>query len=167
MSGSDIPHFTLGQPEYDVVTGQRESAGHQPAKGRRVLDRAGQISCARPATARSVDLEDSNLFALNRFPGYDRWEDASRITYGVDWAFDRPNLSIAATIGQSYRIQRHPSIFPEGTGLSDRFSDIVGRTRVRYGRLIDHTHRYRVDKNSLAVRRNELDLTVGGARGQH
>ena len=32
--------------------------------------------------ARAVDLEDSNLFALNRFPGYDRWEDGSRVTYG-------------------------------------------------------------------------------------
>ena len=42
--------------------------------------------------ARAVDLEDSNLFALNRFPGYDRWEDGSRVTYGVDWALDRPNL---------------------------------------------------------------------------
>ena len=40
--------------------------------------------------ARSVDLEDSNLFALNRFPGYDRWEDASRVTYGVDWSLERP-----------------------------------------------------------------------------
>ncbi|GAA1913665.1 sensor histidine kinase [Nocardioides hwasunensis] len=26
MSGADIPDFTLGRPEYDVVTGQRESA---------------------------------------------------------------------------------------------------------------------------------------------
>ncbi|MBA2466207.1 MAG: LPS-assembly protein LptD, partial [Sphingomonas sp.] len=111
--------------------------------------------------SRAVDLEDSNLFALSRFPGYDRWEDASRVTYGADWALDRPNLSIAATIGQSYRIQRHPGIFPEGTGLSGRFSDIVGRTRLRYGRLIDLTHRYRVDKNSFAIRRNEVDLTVG------
>ncbi len=25
--------------------------------------------------ARAIELEDSNLFALNRFPGYDRWED--------------------------------------------------------------------------------------------
>ena len=41
--------------------------------------------------ARAVDLEDSNLFALNRFPGYDRWEDGSRITYGFEWALDRPN----------------------------------------------------------------------------
>ena len=66
--------------------------------------------------ARAVDLEDSNLFALNRFPGYDRWEDASRITYGVDWSLDRPNLSITSNIGQSYRIVRRPAIFPEGTG---------------------------------------------------
>src|SRR5690606_18769644 len=34
--------------------------------------------------ARSVDLEDSNLFALNRFPGHDRWEDGVRVTYGAD-----------------------------------------------------------------------------------
>jgi LPS-assembly protein len=111
--------------------------------------------------ARSVDLEDSNLFALNRFPGYDRWEDGSRITYGVDWSLDRPNLSITTTIGQSYRIVRRSAIFPEGTGLTDRLSDIVGRTRIRYGRLIDITHRFRVDKDNLAVRRNEVDLTIG------
>src|SRR5437868_6450026 len=111
--------------------------------------------------ARSVDLEDSNLFALNRFPGYDRWEDRSRVTYGVDWAFERPSLSIENTIGQSYRLTSAPGIFPEGTGLTGRVSDIVGRTRVRFGRLIDVTERYRLDKDTLAVRRNEVDLTVG------
>ena len=111
--------------------------------------------------ARSVDLEDSNLFALNRFPGYDRWEDSSRLTYGVEWFYDRPNLSIGTIIGQSYRLNRRPGIFPEGTGLTDRLSDIVGRTRIRYGRFLDVTHRYRVDKDSFAVRRNEVDLTIG------
>ena len=110
--------------------------------------------------ARAIDLEDSNLFALNRFPGYDRWEDGSRVTYGVDWTLDRPNLSIMTTIGQSYRITRR-QIFPEGTGLTARLSDIVGRTRVRYGRFIDLTHRFRVDKDNLGIRRNEVDLTVG------
>jgi LPS-assembly protein len=111
--------------------------------------------------ARSVDLEDSNLFALNRFPGYDRWEDSSRITYGVDWNYERPNLSINATVGQSYRLNRRPGIFPEGTGLTDRLSDVVGRVRVRYGRFIDFTQRFRVDKDNFAVRRNEIDLTLG------
>ena len=111
--------------------------------------------------ARSVDLEDSNLFALNRFPGYDRWEDASRVTYGMDWSLERSNVSISSTIGQSYRFGRRNAIFPDGTGLNGRLSDIVGRTRIRYGRLIDITHRYRIDKHSFAVRRNEVDLTIG------
>jgi LPS-assembly protein len=114
--------------------------------------------------ARSVDLEDSNLFALNRFPGYDRWEDSSRVTYGLDWFYERPNLSISSTIGQSYRLNRRPGIFPQGTGLTDRFSDIVGRTRVRYGRFLDLSHRFRLDKDNLAVRRNEIDLTMGSSQ---
>ena len=111
--------------------------------------------------SRSVDLEDSNLFALNRFPGYDRWEDQSRVTYGVEWSLNRPNLSIATIVGQSHRLISGVSIFPDGTGLTGKVSDIVGRTRLRYGRFIDLTHRFRIDKNNLAVRRNEIDLTFG------
>ena len=111
--------------------------------------------------ARAVELEDSNLFALNRFPGYDRWEDASRVTYGFDWSLQRKNLSVDSTIGQSYRFGRLPEIFPEGTGLTGQVSDIVGRTNIRYGRFIELTHSYRIDKSNFAVRRNEVDLTIG------
>ncbi|GAA4007002.1 LPS-assembly protein LptD [Sphingomonas humi] len=111
--------------------------------------------------SRAVDLEDSNLFALNRFPGYDRWEDGSRLTYGVDWNLDRPGWAVSSNIGQSYRFNRDAQIFPNGTGLTDRWSDFVGRTRVKVGRFVDLTHRFRLDKDNFAVRRNELDLTVG------
>ncbi|WP_114228816.1 MULTISPECIES: LPS-assembly protein LptD [Sphingomonas] len=111
--------------------------------------------------SRAIDLEASNLFSLNRFPGYDRWEDGSRVTYGLDWNYDRPNLAISTTIGQSYRFNRDLTIFPQGTGLSDRWSDIVGRTRVQFGRFVDLTHRFRLDKDNFAIRRNEVDLTVG------
>ncbi|WP_265529665.1 LPS-assembly protein LptD [Sphingomicrobium marinum] len=111
--------------------------------------------------ARAIDLEDSNLFALNRFPGYDRWDDGSRVTYGVEYMLDIPNVSIRSNIGQSYRLNQSPDIFPDGTGLTDRFSDIVGRTRVRYGRFLDFTHRFRIDKDDLKIRRTELDLTLG------
>jgi LPS-assembly protein len=114
--------------------------------------------------ARSVDLEDSNLFELNRFPGYDRWEDGPRVTYGADWAVDLPGIAIRTTIGQSYRLNSKPSILPPGTGLSDRFSDIVGRTNVQIGRRLELVHRFRIDKSSLALRRNEIDAVVGGRR---
>ncbi|CAN5452696.1 hypothetical protein BH09PSE4_BH09PSE4_21720 [soil metagenome] len=111
--------------------------------------------------SRAVDLEDSNLFALNRFPGYDRFEDGARFTYGAEWALDRPGLSVDASIGQSYRLTARPTLFPQGTGLTDRFSDIVGRTEIRVADFVSFTHRYRLDKDSLAVRRNEVDATVG------
>jgi LPS-assembly protein len=114
--------------------------------------------------ARSVDLEDSNLFALNRFPGYDRWEDGVRVTYGADWAVDLPGITLRSNIGQSYRLNNRASILPPGTGLSGRFSDIVGRTNLRIGRNIAFTHRFRLDKDNLAVRRNEIDAVVGGRR---
>jgi LPS-assembly protein len=114
--------------------------------------------------ARSVDLEDSNLFELNRFSGYDRWEDGPRVTYGFDWALDLPGIAIRTTLGQSYRLNSKPSILPPGTGLSDQFSDIVGRTTVQLGRKLELVHRFRLDKDSFALRRNEIDAVFGGRR---
>ncbi|GAA0282920.1 LPS-assembly protein LptD [Alteraurantiacibacter aestuarii] len=111
--------------------------------------------------ARAIDLEDSNLFALNRFPGYDRVEEGARITYGVDWQATIPGWRLETTIGQSYRLTDQPTLFPDGTGLNEQWSDFVGRTQVRYRDLLKFTHRFRLDKDNLAVRRNEVDATFG------
>ncbi len=114
--------------------------------------------------ARAIDLEDSNLFALNRFPGYDRVEDGVRVTYGLDWQANFPGWRLHSTVGQSYRLNDAFDLFPDGTGLNEQFSDFVGRTEVRYRDFLKFTHRFRVDKDSLAVRRNEVDATVGSDR---
>ena len=114
--------------------------------------------------ARAIDLEDSNLFALNRFPGYDRIEDGARVTYGFDWKLRRPGLELFTTVGQSYRLDADRDILPDGTGLSEKVSDFVGRTEVRYRDFLKFAHRYRLDKDNLAIRRNEFDATVGTSR---
>jgi LPS-assembly protein len=115
--------------------------------------------------ARAIDLEDSNLFALNRFPGYDRVEDGSRVTWGVDWELQRPSWRIKSTIGQSFRLETpEPGLFPEGTGLSEQVSDFVGRTEIRYRNLVTFTHRFRLDKDDFTIRRNEIDAAVGSRR---
>lgn len=116
--------------------------------------------------SRAVDLEDSNLFALNRFPGYDRFEDDYRITYGFDWTLRKTNFTADINIGQSYRLSNRQSIFPDGTGLSDKASDIVGRSEFRFKDFVKLTHRFRLDKDNLAVRRNEIDATIG-SRGTY
>jgi len=71
---------------------------------------------------------------------------------------------VQATIGQSYRLSSRASILPQGTGLSGRFSDFVGRVDVRYRDLVTLTHRFRLDKRNLAIRRNEVDATIGSRR---
>ncbi|MBS0255923.1 MAG: LPS-assembly protein LptD [Proteobacteria bacterium] len=111
--------------------------------------------------ARAIELADTNIFALNRFPGYDRVEDGTRFTYGFDWQLDRPGWRVNASLGQSFRLTERPTLLPPGTGLNSRQSDFVGRTELRYGNFLKLTHRYRLDKDSLAFRRNEIDATVG------
>ncbi len=101
---------------------------------------------------------------MNRFPGYDRFEDGARATYGLDWALDLAGFSLQANVGQSYRLSSQPVIFPNGTGLTSRTSDIVGRTTLKFKRFVSLTHRYRLDKDSLAVRRNEIDATIGSEK---
>ena len=82
------------------------------AGGRQVITPRVQI-VASPTIAnlivpnedsRAVDLEDSNLFALNRFPGYDRVEGGVRFTYGFDYRLDRPGWRVTSTLGQSVRL---------------------------------------------------------------
>ena len=111
--------------------------------------------------SRAVDLDDANLFALNRFPGYDRFEDSTRVTYGGQWGVSLPGLTVDTVIGQSYRLNTRPSILYPGTGLADRFSDVTGRTEIRFRDITSVIHRYRLDKDHFAVRRNEIDATVG------
>ncbi len=111
--------------------------------------------------SRAVELEDDNLFALNRFPGYDRIEDGARVTYGFDYQLDRPGLRATANLGQSYRFTDNDTPLPPGTGLTNRFSDYVGRVELRYRDFLTFTERFRIDHSTFAVHRNEVDATIG------
>jgi LPS-assembly protein len=111
--------------------------------------------------SRAIELEDINLFDLNRFPGFDQFEGGTRLTYGISYTLDRPGWAVTSEIGQSMRIVGTGDEFPQGSGLSDTLSDFVGRTTLRYGGLFELIHRFRVDRSSLAVRRNEFDVQIG------
>ncbi|MGB7404223.1 MAG: LPS assembly protein LptD [Pacificimonas sp.] len=114
--------------------------------------------------SRAVDLDTTNLFDISRFPGHDRWEGGARITYGATWTLNRPRFELESEFGQSYRLDDQPILFPKGIGLDSNFSDFVGRNTLRIGRRFDLTHSFRLDKDTLDFRRNEIDLTIGGRR---
>ena len=112
--------------------------------------------------SRSIDLEDTNLFSLNRFSGYDRFESGTRVTYGVQYGFTRPRFALTSEIGESVRVDGSGNTpFLQGTGLSGQFSDIVGRTTLQYDNLFSITHRFRIDSKSGDIRRNEVDISAG------
>lgn len=113
--------------------------------------------------SRAIDLEDINLFDLNRFPGFDQYEGGTRLTYGLSYAIGLPGWAITSQIGQSVRLAGSGDDFPQGTGLSDQLSDFVGRSTLKYGRFLELTHRFRVDRSNFAVRRNEFDVLVGSS----
>ena len=82
----------------------------------------------------------------------------------MDWRWTKPGIAVQAQVGQSYRLDDSMALFPEGTGLAGRVSDVVGRASVRIGRYVEVTQRLRLDKDSLAIRRNETDLAIGSRR---
>lgn len=115
--------------------------------------------------SRAIELDDLNIFDLNRFPGYDRWDGGTRVTYGATWTLDRPRWRGSFDLAQSYRFSTDADQqIPGGTGFEDRLSDVVGRFGIRYGRFVDLNYRFRLDQDDLAVRRNDIDLTLGTAR---
>ncbi|ART94184.1 LPS-assembly protein [Zymomonas mobilis] len=114
--------------------------------------------------SRSIDLQDTNLFSINRFPGYDRWEDGTRVTYGGEYTFHRPMFSFYGNVGQSMRIITEDEIFPQGTGFNRHFSDYVGRATLSYGSFFKLTERIRLDRKTLAIRRQEVNATIGSKR---
>ena len=125
----------------------------------------GNPSAITNEDSRTFELTDTNIFAANRFPGIDRWEGGTRINYGVKWSFFMGNLSSEVVLGQSYRVESNSVIFPEGSGLSGNFSDVVGRWDVKLSKAFGIAHRFRLDKDTLRVRRNEVDIQYGGRDG--
>jgi LPS-assembly protein len=114
--------------------------------------------------SRAIELESGSLFDLNRFPGFDRFESGTRVSYGVQYALVRPGMALHTEIGQSVRLAGDGNEFPVGTGLSETASDFVGRSNLKLGRLFEITHRFRVDRHNFAVRRNEIDISIGDRR---
>jgi LPS-assembly protein len=87
-----------------------------------------------------------------------------RFTYGFDWQWDAPRWRVKTSIGQSFRLTNESTLLPDGTGLSTKSSDIVGRTEIQYRNFIKLTHRFRIDKDNISFRRNEVDAAIGNQR---
>lgn len=108
-----------------------------------------------------VQLDASNIFAPNRFPGIDRVEDQSRVTYGMrTGAFGYDGSSGDVFLGQSYRFDNKDNPFPQGSGLESQESDYVGQVVARYKNIYDLNYRFQLNNKDLSSQRHEVDATA-------
>lgn len=160
--GRLLPHLTASASWPFMRPGKNSYQVIEPLLNLVVTPEGGNPAEIPNEDSRTFELTDANLFSDNRFPGLDRWEGGTRLTYGLRWGLYSGKFRSEILAGQSIRLDDGDVIFPSGTGLTGKFSDFVGRWDVSIEGLIDIAHRFRLDKHSLAIRRNEIDATIGG-----
>lgn len=109
----------------------------------------------------NVQIDSSNLFKRNRFPGIDRAEDQSRVTYGLRsglFAYDGSHVD--AFLGQSYRFDEGNNPFPVGSGLENQESDYVGQISAGYKDIYDLDYRFQLGGRDFVSERHEVDFSA-------
>jgi LPS-assembly protein len=115
--------------------------------------------------AQSFTFDDSNLFRVDKFSGWDRVEGGGRTNYGMQYTmqFNQGGF-INALFGQSYQLFGENSFAQPGitntgldSGLDSRLSDYVARVSYQPNSTYTFTSRFRFDKNDFTVQRTELE----------
>ena len=114
--------------------------------------------------SQSLIFDDTNLFAYDKFAGYDRQEGGTRANLGFLYQGLFPSgASIDALVGQSIQIAGENSFALQdhaltglGSGLETDVSDYLGRVTVNTGYGIGFTAAALFDDNNLQVNRSQL-----------
>ena len=117
--------------------------------------------------AQSLVFDDTNLFAIDKYSGYDRVEGGSRVNYGLQYSANVHRFGmINVLFGQSYQMfgQNSYSIYDLAntgaqSGLEDRSSDYVSRIYFQPTGRFSFVTRFRFDKDDLSMRRFEAETS--------
>jgi LPS-assembly protein len=118
--------------------------------------------------SQSLIFDDSNLFRVDKFSGYDRQEGGGRVNYGLQYTAQLNRGGFFNVLfGQSYHLFGENSyavgdIANTGlnSGLDTRRSDYVARVSYQPDRFLKLSTRYRFDEDTFEVRRFEAEATV-------
>ncbi len=115
--------------------------------------------------AQSLIFDDSNLFRVDKFSGWDRVEGGGRANYGLQYTAQiNQGGFFNALFGQSYSLFGVNSFALGGTtntglgtGLDTTRSDYVGRLSYQPNSTYMFTSRFRFDNDTFTVQRTELE----------
>lgn len=115
--------------------------------------------------AQSLLFDDSNLFRVDKFSGWDRVEGGSRANYGMQYTaqFNQAGF-VNALFGQSYNLFGQNSFALGGitntgldSGLDTTRSDYVARLSYQPNSIYMFTSRFRLNNDTFAPQRIELE----------
>ena len=107
--------------------------------------------------SQDVQIDTSNIFEADRFPGLDRVEDRSHVTYGARTGIYTPDGSQTEFfVGQSYRFDNDDNPFPRGSGLESQDSNIVGHFISQYQNLYNLNYRFQLGAENLQSEQHEV-----------
>ena len=117
--------------------------------------------------AQSLIFDDSNLFKVDKFSGWDRVEGGGRANYGLTYTaqFNRGG-ALNVLFGQSYSLWGNSfaqaGIANAGldSGLDTTRSDYVARASYQPNSTFKFVSRFRFDNDTFAVRRTELEASA-------
>ena len=133
----------------------------EPIVGLTAATAIGQTDDIPNNDSLSLEFDHINLFSPNRFTGLDVVEEGVRVTYGLRYGLYGAPVSGTLFLGQSYRIDDGGTVFPEGSGLEEDASDVVGRLSLSAGSYFDIDWRFRIDPENLQGRRQEITASGG------
>ncbi len=114
--------------------------------------------------SRDLEFDDTSLFEPDRYPGLDRVEGGAKVSYGLRMgAYGEAGEFLNILFGQSYRFSGRDE-FDAEAGLEDKFSDFVGRVDLTPDPWLNVRYRFRLDRDSLSLLRNEVRAFVGPRR---
>lgn len=108
-----------------------------------------------------VEFDETSLFLPSRYTGIDRLEGGTRVAYGMRHAIIGDNGSrLDMILGQIYRFEDDDT-FLEGSGLSKKASDYVGRINFRPRAWFDLNYGVRLSQEDLSFTRQEANGYFG------
>ena len=117
--------------------------------------------------AQSLIFDDTNLFKIDKFSGYDRVEGGGRANYGLNYTAQfNQGGAFSALFGQSYSLWSNS--FADGgitntgldSGLDTTRSDYVARASFQPNSTYKFSARFRLDNDTFELKRTELEATA-------
>lgn len=126
-----------------------------------VAPNAGSQRSLPNEDSRGLTFDDTNLFRMNRFSGYDRLESGQRLVMGFNSDFRMSgSRRFTVFLGQQYRANPDSSM-PTSSGLDSRFSDFVGRTALSLHEWFSTSYRFQIDNRTRELQRSIAGMSIG------